>query len=113
MGFECGEPEPGDGDGFAMVHRDGLGLQLVTASPEHPTAPATIWIQVDDAAAEHERVRSLATIEWGPEVYWYGCREFSVRDPDGHHLIFSSPTNEAPTCKQEDDADARYLKVER
>lgn len=52
------------------------------------------------AQAEHEHLKDVATIEWGPEAYWYGCREFSVRDPDGHHLIFSSRTDEAPTCKE-------------
>ena len=60
----------------------------------------TVWIQVADCLAEHARIKGHAPIEWGPEVYWYGCREFAVLDPDGHRIIFSSPTEESPTCKK-------------
>ena len=98
LGFECVQGEPADSDSFAIVHGNGLAIQLVTSHPDHPSGPVTLWLRVEDAASEYERVKSLATIEWGPEVYWYGSREFSVRDPDGHHLIFSSPTTEGPTC---------------
>lgn len=35
---------------------------------------------------------------WGPEVYHYGRREFSIRDPNGYELIFSEPTDDPPTC---------------
>ena len=102
LGFECTQPPAADSDGFAIVHRDGLGIQLVQPNPDHPSGPVTLWIQVDDASVEYERVKGRVPIEWGPEVYWYGCREFSVQDPDGHHLIFSSTTNEAPTCAKEE-----------
>ena len=37
-------------------------------------------------------------IQLGPEVYWYGRREFAVRDPDGYLLIFSERTSDPPTC---------------
>jgi hypothetical protein len=39
-------------------------------------------------------------IEWGPEVYSYGRREFAVRDPDGYLVIFTEPTDEAPTTTE-------------
>jgi catechol 2,3-dioxygenase-like lactoylglutathione lyase family enzyme len=99
LGFECGQQDPTDSDGFVIVQRDGFGIQLCLARPGHPRELTTVWVQVSDAAAEHERVKALAAIEWGPEVYWYGCREFAVLDPDGHRVIFSSPTQEPPTCR--------------
>lgn len=102
LGFDCAQAEPSDSDGFAIVDRGGFGIQLVMASPDRASGPVTLWMQVDDAAVEYERVRGLAPVEWGPEVYWYGCREFSVRDPDGHHVIFSSQTDEAPTCVKDE-----------
>lgn len=104
LGFACAHPDPSDSDGFVIVQRDGLGLQLVLARADQSPGQATVWIQVADAAAEHERVKVHAAIEWGPEVYWYGCREFAVLDPDGHRIIFSSPTSEPPTCSDEPDA---------
>ena len=100
LGFESAHPDPSDSDGFVIVQRDGFGLQLVLAHPGQPTAQTTVWIQVADAATEHERVKVHATIEWGPEVYWYGSREFAVLDPDGHRMIFSSPTHDPPTCSE-------------
>ena len=99
LGFECPDSEPTEAAGFAILQRDTIGLQLVTASPDHPAGQMTIWIHVADALAEHERIKSHAPIEWGPEVYWYGCSEFAVLDPDGHRIIFSSPTGEPPTCR--------------
>lgn len=98
LDFDCGVQNPSDSDGFVIVQRDGFGIQLVLAGSGQTVAAATVWVQVADAAAEHERVKSLAAIEWGPEVYWYGCREFAVLDPDGHRVIFSSPTRDPPTC---------------
>jgi hypothetical protein len=98
LGFDCPNGEPSESEHFAILQRDSVGLQLVTASPDHPVGRMTIWIQVADTLAEHERIRGRVPVEWGPEVYWYGCREFAVLDPDGHRIIFSSPTDEAPTC---------------
>lgn len=100
LGFDHGPVEPDNSDGFAIVRRNLIGLQLVPHDAQRPAAPVTLWIQVADAQEEYERVKHLTTIEWGPEVYWYGCREFAVLDPDGHRIIFSSPTDEEPTCKE-------------
>ena len=38
-------------------------------------------------------------VEWGPEVYAYGRREFAVRDPTGAMLIFSEETDDPATCE--------------
>lgn len=38
-----------------------------------------------------------APILWGPEVYFYGRREFSCADPNGYALIFSEETDEPAT----------------
>lgn len=102
LGFASRQPEPSNADGFLIVYRDGFALQLVVAQGAGSLAPMTVWMQVGDAAAEHEQVRVLTPIEWGPEVYWYGCREFAVLDPDGHRIIFSSPTNDPPTCTDDE-----------
>jgi catechol 2,3-dioxygenase-like lactoylglutathione lyase family enzyme len=101
LGFVCQDGEPSESEVFAILQRDRVGLQLVTAGSDHPGGRMTIWIQVADSAAEYERIKDKASVEWGPEVYWYGCREFAVLDPDGHRVIFSSPTDELPTCPKE------------
>lgn len=46
-------------------------------------------------------LRGHTTIEWGPEVFGYGRRECSVRDPNGYSLVLSEETDDAPTCSGE------------
>lgn len=36
----------------------------------------------------------LVTVEWGPEVYADGRREFAIRDPDGKLVILSGETDD-------------------
>ena len=36
-------------------------------------------------------------VEWGPEVYGYGRREFAIKDCNGYLLTFSAPTSDPPT----------------
>jgi len=100
LGFLSVDDDPSESEGFAILQRDGIRLQLVAASSDYPPARTTVWIQVAHCSAEHERIKGHAPIEWGPDVYWYGCREFAVLDPDGHRIIFSSATHEPPTCKK-------------
>ena len=91
LGFHAPDLEPGEDPNFTIVRRDAVAVQLVKADAHHPAAPFTVWIRVDDAGAEHARLAGRARVEWGPEVYEYGCREFAILDPDGHRIIFSSP----------------------
>lgn len=44
-----------------------------------------------------ERVRAHTSVDWGPEVYPYGRREVSIRDPNGYVLVLSEETDEPPT----------------
>jgi catechol 2,3-dioxygenase-like lactoylglutathione lyase family enzyme len=44
-----------------------------------------------------DRVRGHAPIEWGPEVFAYGRRECSIRDPNGYSVVLSEETDEEPT----------------
>jgi len=55
-------------------------------------------IDVEDAMAVHAAVKDRVKIDWGPETYWYGRREFSFRDPEGYALIISEETDAAADC---------------
>lgn len=93
---------PGDtmmeAEGFAILRKDKIGLQLVIASSAHPLSPATLWIDVKEVLALHASVKDTFAIDWGPEVYSYGLREFCVMDPDQNRIIFSEPSADSPTC---------------
>lgn len=81
--------------GFVIVRRDAVTIQLVRADVHHPSGKFTVWISVDDAVREHGSLSAEADIEWGPEEFDYGRTEFAILDPDGHRLIFSSPTGKS------------------
>jgi hypothetical protein len=61
----------------------------------------TLSFDVNDARAIHATLQGRMTVEWGPEVYWYGRREFAVSDPSGYLIIFSEQTEDPPTCPDE------------
>jgi len=81
----------------ADVH---LSLYVDEHHPEVDTGmTGQLSIDVDDAMAVYERVAGRVEVLWGPEVYGYGRREFSLRDPDGYALVFSEPTD-GPTTRE-------------
>jgi hypothetical protein len=57
--------------------------------------------EVRDAQALHSSLAGSIPIEWGPEVYWYGRREFAFRDPNGYLVIVSEETADPPTCTED------------
>jgi uncharacterized protein (DUF952 family)/catechol 2,3-dioxygenase-like lactoylglutathione lyase family enzyme len=98
LGFTLSAAFPDDEPCFALLSRDPIGIQLIQADAGHPAGKFTIWLDVEGALQEHERLARSLAIEWGPEVYGYGRREFSILDPDGHRIIFSEPADEEASC---------------
>jgi catechol 2,3-dioxygenase-like lactoylglutathione lyase family enzyme len=99
LGFTVGSIWPDDGPTFAILNRDDIDLQFsVTAAPA--TSDTTICIDVTDAVALHRALERKLPIEWGPEVYWYGRREFAIRDPNGYLVIFSEDSDEPVTSPE-------------
>ena len=101
LGFEAGDPWPEDNPSFIIVQRGNVSLQFVQAKVGEAVGNIAISINVDDAAVICDAVKRRVAIEWGPEVYWYGRREFSFRDPDGYALIISAETNDPVECEDE------------
>lgn len=87
---------------FALLDREGVGVQFyVPEDPAVRVGEATLSFDVTDADALYHSLAGRVPVEWGPEVYWYGRREFAVRDPNGYLLIFSEETSDPPTCEEE------------
>lgn len=87
---------------FAILCRDStsLGFFELTEDQRGPIGYAELYIEVTDAGAIHRSLSNRVAIEWGPEVYSYGRREFALRDPDGYLVIFTEPTSEPPTTNE-------------
>ena len=62
-----------------------------------PGLSGQLWIDVDDVMTLHASLVGKVSIEWGPEVYGYGRREFEIKDCNGYPLTFSAPTPAPPT----------------
>lgn len=82
--------------GFVILRRDGHALMLKQApSPADVTPLAKVvgiwsaYFWVENVLALHaEYVARGAIIDYGPCDQPYGCREFGIRDLDGHDIGF-------------------------
>jgi len=103
LGFEPGDVWPEGAPTFGLLGRDGVDVQFYVPPPNapEPSGHATLSFTVSNGHAVHQALVGKVPIEWGPEVYWYGRREFAVRDPNGYLVIFSEVTTDPPTCKDE------------
>lgn len=97
LGFEVLALFPEEAPSFALVVRDGVGLQIGGIDgPKDPAAPSTctLYFDVRDVLGVHAELKDKVAIEWGPEVYVYHRREFAFRDPDGHLIVVSEETDD-------------------
>jgi catechol 2,3-dioxygenase-like lactoylglutathione lyase family enzyme len=99
LGMNVGTLWPEERPEFAILHRDGLRLQL-GASEAASIGSCTLCFDVSDAKALHAHVKKAVSIDWEPEVYFYHRREFAFRDPDGHTVIVSEVTDDPVTCAE-------------
>ena len=101
LGFEVMATFPEDSPSFALLSRDGVGIQIggIDAAKDAAAAPTvTLYFDVSDAMGLFEELKNKVTIEWGPEVFFYHRREFAFRDPDGHLVIVSEETEDPVTA---------------
>ena len=83
--FRVGEPPD-----YAAVEREALALNLMPAArapDSRGRAQLHVMVQGLDALHAEFQQRGCA-IEVPPTAFWYGLREFSLRDPDGNRLTF-------------------------
>jgi catechol 2,3-dioxygenase-like lactoylglutathione lyase family enzyme len=104
LGFTCGNMWPEEDPTFAIIERDGVAVQLYVTDTLVDTdiGNAMLSFDVSDATALHKDVEAKAAIDWGPEVYWYGRREFAVTDPNGYMIILSEETSDPVTAVETD-----------
>jgi catechol 2,3-dioxygenase-like lactoylglutathione lyase family enzyme len=102
LGFEIDVAWPESHPTFTILRRDATSIGFFEPS-EHQPGPigyAELYVEVTEAAALHASLVPRLPIEWGPEIYAYGRREFAIRDPDRYLIIFTEPTGEPPTTSE-------------
>jgi catechol 2,3-dioxygenase-like lactoylglutathione lyase family enzyme len=87
LGFRSGHFY-GEPPTFCIVGRDKVTIFLDKIRTPHPVPLNQYWalyIYVDDVDAMLAEIKSRgATIDRDIEDQFYGCRDFDIRDPDGH-----------------------------
>ncbi len=104
LGFEVDVAWPAEKPTFCILLRDDVRIGFYEPDEHRPaksTGHCDFSIQVEDVQGLHAALKDQLPIEWGPEVYFYGRREFAVLDPDGYMVIFTEPTDDPPTCPEE------------
>jgi len=94
LGFLADPVGPPSDPVFAILRRDDteIMLQKVRTGVAAPRAATTeggwdVYLRIDDAEAFRESVRAHVPAVGAMEHREYGCREFTVSDPDGHVLV--------------------------
>ncbi|HET9366408.1 MAG TPA: VOC family protein [Candidatus Angelobacter sp.] len=99
LGFQkTAEVPEGDKTGFAILEKDGLELMYQSyASVEKDNAdtaqlarkgPTFLYIDVDDLSRALAATKG-AEIAMPERSTFYGSREFGIKDPVGHWIIFA------------------------
>jgi predicted enzyme related to lactoylglutathione lyase len=92
---------PEDQPTLCVLERDDAHLTFSTeahcdAPGAKPATSGPIVFDVRDLDELHERLAGKVEVLWGPQVFEYGRREFSIKDPNGYRLVFSEPTDDLP-----------------
>jgi catechol 2,3-dioxygenase-like lactoylglutathione lyase family enzyme len=102
LGFQVSVQWPDNQPTFAILDRDAVSLGFFTPDAHRgqvTIGTADLYLGTEDVLGLYAAIKETVKVEWGPEVYFYGRREFAVRDPDGYLLIFTEPTDDPPTCE--------------
>ena len=99
LGFTIDVLWPEDAPTVCVLDNGPVHLLFYREGPEDETPGATAQLTIETEGVQdlYQDVLGRAEVLWGPEVYDYGRREFSIRDPNGYELIFSELTEDPPT----------------
>jgi catechol 2,3-dioxygenase-like lactoylglutathione lyase family enzyme len=94
LGFVVDSQWPADNPTNCILDNGQVHLAFGTDPQNWYAAPGLsgqLWIDVDNVLALHASLVGKVPVEWGPEVYSYGRREFAIKDCNGYFLTFSAP----------------------
>ena len=88
--------EPGD-VATTIVQRGDVTILLQKSEAPAVSKGLAVYIYVEEPDALHAEfaAEGIDTLS-GVENAFYGCREFEVVDPDGHHITFAKDLNKPP-----------------
>ena len=88
LGFECANQM----DGWAALQRDQVELTISLPNAhepfEKPTLTGSIYFNTIDVDALWEQIKDKVSVVYPIENFFYGMREFAIRDNNGYILQF-------------------------
>ena len=105
LGFKATVCWPVESPSLCVVSKDGVRLMFDLCADwddpgSAPTLTGQMVFDVTDVLQLFESLKDKVDVLWGPEVYAYGRREFSIKDPNGYRLVFSETTDDPVTCQE-------------
>jgi len=88
LGFACVNQM----DGWAALSRDNVELMVSLPNAhepfEKPTLTGSIYFNTSDVDALWEQIKDKVSVVYPIENFFYGMREFAIRDNNGYILQF-------------------------
>jgi uncharacterized glyoxalase superfamily protein PhnB len=88
LGFECVNQM----DGWAALSRDNVEVMISLPNAhepfEKPTLTGSIYFNTSDVDALWEQIKDKVSVVYPIENFFYGMREFAIRDNNGYILQF-------------------------
>jgi uncharacterized glyoxalase superfamily protein PhnB len=88
LGFECVNRI----EGWAALRKDAVEVMISLPNAhepfERPTLTGSLYFSSDDVDALWEKIKGKATVVYPIENFYYGMREFAIRDNNGYILQF-------------------------
>jgi uncharacterized glyoxalase superfamily protein PhnB len=88
LGFECVNRL----EGWAAMRKDAVEIMISLPNAhepfEKPTLTGSLYFSSDDVDALWEKIKDKATVVYPIENFFYGMREFAIRDNNGYILQF-------------------------
>ena len=103
LGFTVDTVWPEAAPTFCILDNGDLHLMFYDDDANDDSEPkltGQLFIDTDGVDAFHSEISGKVAVEWGPEVYHYGRREFAILDNNGYTLVFSEPTEDPPTQQE-------------
>ena len=95
LGFECVNRM----DGWAALQKDSVEIMVSLPNAhepfEKPTLTGSLYFNSSDVDALWNEIKDKATIVYPIENFFYGMREFAIRDNNGYILQFGQEIPES------------------
>lgn len=94
LGFALGNMD----GGWAVVERDGVEVMFALPNPhmafERSVMTGYLYFRTEEVDAVWEQLKDAAEVIYSVEDFYYGMREFAVRDLNGYILQFGQEIEE-------------------